>query len=105
MDDYIKKSDVLNASKIVYIECLETDDDGYLEADADDIPVILKRDVEKLPAADVAPVVHGEWINRGGILECSNCGHVAPYDVEGDVIMYWPEQNYCYCCGAKMDKT
>lgn len=49
MEEYVKKQDVLNASKIVYIECLYEDEDGYIEAELNDIPVIFKRDIENLP--------------------------------------------------------
>lgn len=29
---------------------------------------------ENLPAADVAPVVHGQWLFAGdGVIECSSC--------------------------------
>lgn len=29
-----------------------------------------------IPAADVAPVVHGKWNVSGGLLECQNCGEI-----------------------------
>lgn len=58
--------------------------------------------IEQIPAADVAPVVHGRWIektahDRRRYFECSNCGkqenkHTA---IRGGV---------CWNCGAKMDK-
>jgi hypothetical protein len=57
------------------------------------------RDV---PAADVAPVVHGKWIpvtnGRGGS-ECNMCHAYAPSYQSG------AEYNSPYCpeCGAKMD--
>ena len=59
----------------------------------------LKRYVTRVPAADVAEVVHGRWIwNEEGEIDweqfyrCSNCG-----DKE-----YW-ESNFCPNCGAAMD--
>lgn len=52
--------------------------------------------IEKIPAADVAPVVHGRWIMHddefGLTCECSAC-HI---ETMGD-------GNYCPNCGAKMD--
>lgn len=54
-----------------------------------------------VPAADVAPVVHGEWRHSGGDEWCcTNCGNVI--HTEGS----WerPEQKYCDECGAKMGK-
>lgn len=57
--------------------------------------------INRIPAADVAPVAHGEWIVCGDGTDvpfmCSHCGktvaasHKRMYD------------NYCPNCGAKMD--
>lgn len=52
--------------------------------------------VRGIPAADVAPVVHGRKIEDEGIgvfYLCSLCGECLPYGA-----------NYCPNCGAKMDK-
>lgn len=49
----------------------------------------------KVPAADVAPVVHGRKIEDGDIgcfWLCSLCGECLPYGA-----------SYCPNCGAKMD--
>ena len=36
----------------------------------------LAEDFYSIPAADVAPVVHGRWVDAGrGIKACSNCNH------------------------------
>ncbi len=52
--------------------------------------------IMKVPAADVALVVHGEWLcaetDDGQFFLCSVCN-----DKE-----HW-ESNYCPNCGAKMD--
>lgn len=60
--------------------------------------------IEALPAADVAPVVHGcfepcfdengNW--RQGFAKCSNCGK----EYYAQVINHF---GYCPNCGAKMD--
>ena len=57
----------------------------------------LKRFLLNRPAADVAPVVHGEWKCRGdcGVTECSACG----WSIEE----YVGDYDYCPVCGAKMD--
>lgn len=57
MADYIERDAALNASKIVYIEYIEIDGNGYEDGNADEIPVVFKRDIEAIPAADVVPVV------------------------------------------------
>ena len=49
--------------------------------------------LEQLPAADVAPVVHGHKVDDGGFYaRCSQCDGVLPLCA-----------NYCPNCGAKMD--
>lgn len=58
-----------------------------------------KEAIDSIPAADVAPVVHGRWISfLGGdhimperYYRCSRCGRVESR-----------RQPYCHC-GAKMD--
>lgn len=58
---------------------------------------IIQMDMLKLPAADVAPVVHGRWMPFhseavGDVQYCSACG--IGFDAKTD---------YCPNCGAKMD--
>lgn len=53
-------------------------------------------------AANIRKNIKAEWTSPDGISICSNCGKAAPYDVEGDIIMYWPNLNYCPNCGAQM---
>lgn len=51
--------------------------------------------INRTPAADVVPVVHGRKIDDGDIgcfWICSLCGECLPYGA-----------NYCPACGAKMD--
>lgn len=60
---------------------------------------LVKEEISKIPAADVAPVVHGRWIDKkGGFWEmatCSMCGE--KYSCAGMA------PNYCPNCGARMD--
>ena len=61
---------------------------------------MMKKMIEKLPAADVAPVVHAYWIYQKPYDEytwrpyiCSSCKtHGGKH-----------RTNYCQSCGAKMD--
>lgn len=57
-------------------------------------------DICKLPAADVAPVVHGKWLptNDKDKKRCSNCDVI-------HLICQYPNGNINFCpnCGAKMD--
>ena len=57
--------------------------------------------IEALPAADVAPVVHGRWMKhiKGGTL-CSRCGSYTQHN--GDVLDM-SKAIACPWCGAKMD--
>lgn len=55
----------------------------------------IKSAINAIPAADVAPVVHGRKIEDGDIgcfWLCSLCGECLPYGAK-----------YCPNCGAKMD--
>lgn len=55
--------------------------------------------IGKLPAADVAPVVHGRWIQVDSTkCRCSHCDIIA-------LIALYPhgDKNFCPNCGAKMD--
>ena len=56
--------------------------------------------LENVPTADVAPVVHGRWIEKktavGRYFECSNCG---AHENKHTAIKGY----YCWRCGAKMD--
>lgn len=62
--------------------------------------------VAVIPAADVAPVVHGRWIFRFDgpygrrRCYCSNCGE---HNGIGGIAKN-QEKMYCPNCGAKMDK-
>lgn len=55
--------------------------------------------LDEMPAADVAPVRHGRWINENFYTHCSDCGKMAIYDKYGQEV----ESDYCPHCGAKMD--
>lgn len=65
------------------------------------------RLVKSLPAADVEPVRHGEWLRTEDdwdslvTIQCSACGGEWCFELEEDVQLL--EYNYCPGCGAKMD--
>lgn len=62
--------------------------------------VVGVEDIEDAPAADVAPVVHGRWIEDHDYLKCYECGVAVKRDFAFFDIGSW---NYCPNCGAKMD--
>ena len=84
--------------------CIVAFDERSGEPYVIDIPQLLRRTTV---SADVAPVVHGEWVLVGtnehdyetSVEEkCSLCGrYVYRYDTE-------PQDNYCPNCGAKIGK-
>lgn len=83
MDEYIGRAAAIEAVKHAWAKGLEPSQ--YIEA---------------LPAADVAPVVNGEWLLRhegyGHYWECSVC-HTNP------CIYVTEHTKFCPNCGAKMD--
>ena len=56
--------------------------------------------IGKLPAADVAPVVHGHWEPGNPI--CPVCGENKFKDLDADIWCDW-QPDFCPNCGAKMD--
>lgn len=58
------------------------------------------KDVNSIPAADVAPVVHGRWRfvrdSKIPIAECDQCYTV----LSGPLAALW---DYCPNCGARME--
>ena len=83
MDEYIERS-----AAIARLTYLEVTDANATIADA-------KRVLADIPAADVAPVVHGRKIEDGDVgcfWLCPLCGECLPYGA-----------NYCPNCGARMD--
>lgn len=64
-------------------------------------------EIREMPAADVAEVVHGQWLradddwNSLTTIQCSLCSEEWCFETDDDVSLL----NYKYCpnCGAKMD--
>lgn len=89
MDGYITKDQAIHAiEQVTRPEC-------FIE----DTRKNFAKIIEKLPAADVAPVVHGEWLSGRTFLEnavCSNCK--TTYEA------YYSKYQYCPRCGSRMDR-
>ena len=60
-----------------------------------------ERLISSAPAADVAPVVHGEWIKCKGMILTYQCNECRSYYTKHAISN--PDYNYCPYCGAKMD--
>ena len=89
MSEYIEREKVLDA----------------VVAWAETCPATAISEIECMPAADVAPVVHGEWIDAKvngmylypfGQKMCNVCGQIMPSRWE-------TMPPFCYGCGALMD--
>lgn len=71
----------------------------------------LMEEIKAIPAADVAPVRHGKWLNFYGdfsTAECSLCAElyeVSPYEHPRKEFFdaFKEFYNFCPRCGAKMD--
>ena len=89
MDEYIKKE---TAYRVIMGERPEAREPSW-----------FAELVLEIPAADVAPVRHGRWIDRidtdTHMHECSVCGARV---VKG-LYEYENPNRYCYHCGARMD--
>lgn len=82
MSDYIEREAVKKLINIDY--------GGYHDA------------IDRIPAADVAPVVHAHWAHLGGDEWCcSACGFVITTEGSWDK----PIKKYCEDCGARMDEV
>ena len=106
MAEYIERDKVLAKVQLACrIALLDEDPAGCDVAFSDDFAVAVD-DIVEIPAADVAPVVHGKWIDgadsfgakRGQYRVCSRCNICIPCVTEV-AKPYW---RYCPNCGAHM---
>ena len=98
MDEYIERKKLEEAFDNADPDVCESDLDGHSDWGFGRENV---RDVIRgVPAADVAPVVHGRWAHLGGDEWCcSACGFVITTEGSWDK----PTKKYCEDCGARMD--
>lgn len=91
MPEYITKEQAIDAAW-----------DAFTSHDDPDLGRVIEENLERLPPADVAPVVHAQWEETDwGTWGCTNCGCEWQF-LEG----LSPEENdakYCPQCGARMD--
>lgn len=99
MAEYIEKTQLIEKLK----HRVSTDDDskfatGFIKGTNEALGIIEEW-IASIPAADVAPVVHGQWVYRNFDTICSECRKSAIFDE-------WEQQaetEFCPHCGAKMD--
>lgn len=92
MPEYIERGAAKHAADLAF-DMAETEYD------------ILCKELDRVPAADVAPVVHGRWVEYTKVIipepynkweqawKCSECGF------DDGFVAY----NFCPNCGARMD--
>lgn len=88
--------------------------DAFTSRDDPDLGRVIEENIERLPAADVVPVVHAENVANAHPSEefkCSKCGtYLVDYielrkaDGVDDFYIYeFTDWNFCPKCGARMD--
>lgn len=98
--DYIRREDarrmVVQLDKYAWKSPVS--DERRVTVDVD----LVKFGLDRIPAADVAEVVHGRWIKDDFLSDdvnnaekCSQCGELIGW--------FGNLPNYCPNCGAKMD--
>ena len=70
--------------------------------DADAITMSGVKILNQFPVADVAPVRHGRWIDKGEYAVCMECGGRSGTQYDGVEPIPLMTQ-FCPNCGAKMD--
>lgn len=91
MTDYIRRTDAVKIAEKYGLA------NGSVLGRHTGLADCIARDISELPNADVAEVVHGQWVDNGipdSILNgCSVCGFTC-----GSSSFF-----YCPKCGARMD--
>ena len=91
MAEYIEREDLLELYRM---------DDPVLNKNGHVPLPVIRQNIMDTPAADVAPVRHGRWVEKekytfGIMYDCSLC--------ENRILDNGHSWNYCPNCGAKMD--
>lgn len=99
MDEYIKREAALAICEEEYREQLR-----ILNYAGDSVAWNIGHAIKELPAADVAPVVHGRWENIPQTLNTLSqfrCPFCRWWSLDPSIDGAY---NYCPNCGAKMDE-
>lgn len=93
-DEYIRRDAAMKAVASQYGACRSPAQNRLLDE--------IRNKIRRMPAADVAQVVHGRWIKDDFLSDdvnnaekCSQCGELIGW--------FGNLPNYCPNCGAKMD--
>ncbi len=93
MTEYIERDAALKAARMINVVPVPP-------TISESVNVVSVLDVLRIPAADVAPVVHARWelvyhdMTAGDVFKCTNCS---------GTVTRSETYRYCYGCGARMD--
>jgi hypothetical protein len=98
-DEYIRRDAAMKAVASQYGACRSPAQNRMIDE--------IRNKIRRMPAADVAEVVNGEWLRSDDdwdsltTIQCSSCGEEWCFETDDDVSLL----NYKYCpnCGARMD--
>lgn len=96
MEEYIKKKELIRKITCNMAEFIGEPDDVQKHDEQCNYAICM---IEEASVADVAPVVHAQWIKRGNKYQCTHCKVLMSIDGT-------PKENllnYCPNCGAKME--
>nr|DAG47948.1 MAG TPA: DNA-directed RNA polymerase [Caudoviricetes sp.] len=93
MTEYIKRNYLRKMAMFETAYTMETETDA----------AIVLRMIDDAPTADVAPVVHGQWILEREPNGKPYCFHCSVCDSDYHCIGIVVASDYCPNCGAKMD--
>ena len=94
MAEYIEREDLLELYRM---------DDPVLNKNGHVPLPVIRQNIMDIPAADVAPVRHGRWIDKGEYAVCTECGGRSGTQYDGVEPIPLMTQ-FCPNCGAKMDE-
>ena len=102
MAEYIEREALMH--RIKEIHCAECDSYHGVRCRACWVDDTLDY-IDSEPAADVAPVRHGRWVDN----HCTACGMMPMGDEMWEICDFEPPRfekfmDYCPNCGAKMDR-
>lgn len=85
-------------------ELLELYQDDKLDLTKTCVPVeVAIQNIKDMPAADVAEVVHGKWLENDGRCYCNRCFEFSCTVMDDTGTIYNDLTKFCPNCGAKMD--
>ena len=72
----------------------------YCSEDSEELLNGLIKDIDDLPAENMAEYYEGHWVKEGRSMTCSHCGNEFQIKVKG--ICNLDRYVWCPCCGAYM---